>query len=100
MLFLDANQIYFNKTTIYFHNGGKFDLHQLIRDCLFEYWGFKILTDRCIMSNGRWINFGIEGEDNECVMTFKDSCDRWLRRLLHAPADGTSSPRARAARLT
>ena len=42
MLFLDANQIYFDKTTIYFHNGGKFDLHQLIRDCLFEYWGFTI----------------------------------------------------------
>ena len=73
MLFLDANQIYFDKTTIYFHNGGKFDLHQLIRDCLFEYWGFNIMTDKCVMSNGRWINFGIEGEDSEAVMTFKDS---------------------------
>jgi len=73
MLFLDANQVYFDKTTIYFHNGGKFDLHQLIRDCLFEYWGFTIMTDKCVMSNGRWINFGIEGEDSEAVMTFKDS---------------------------
>ena len=73
MLFLDANQIYFDKTTIYFHNGGKFDLHQLIRDCLFEYWGFTIMTDKCVMSNGRWINFGIQGEDSEAVMTFKDS---------------------------
>jgi len=73
MLFLDANQIYFDKTTIFFHNGGKFDLHQLIRDCLFEYWGFTILTDKCVMSNGRWINFAIEGEDSEAVMTFKDS---------------------------
>ena len=73
MLFLDANQIYFDKTTIYFHNGGKFDLHQLIRDCLFEYWGFTIMTDKCVMSNGRWINFAIQGEDSEAVMTFKDS---------------------------
>ena len=73
MLFLDANQIYFDKTTIYFHNGGKFDLHQLIRDCLFEFWGFTIMTDKCVMSNGRWINFGIQGEDSEAVMTFKDS---------------------------
>ena len=73
MLFLDANQIYFDKTTIYFHNGGKFDLHQLIRDCLFEFWGFTIMTDKCVMSNGRWINFGIQGEDSEAVMTLKDS---------------------------
>ena len=61
--FLDENQQYFNKTTIYFHNGRKFDLHQVIRDCLFDYWGFEILTEKCIMSNGRWINFGIEGKD-------------------------------------
>ena len=71
--FLDSNQVYFDDSYFYAHNGGKFDLPILLKEALFDYKGALIQGKKCTIVNGRWIAFDVLMLGNEATFHFRDS---------------------------
>jgi len=71
MDFLHNNFEKFNGWTLYAHNGGKFDIPVLLRECLLSYTGFSIDVDKIVELNKSFIGFGLKKGDMRISM--KDS---------------------------
>lgn len=66
-----SNEKSLNGYTFYAHNGAKFDIFPLIKECL-NNAQVEILHKKCLFQSGGWINFVIR--INKSVICFRDSC--------------------------
>jgi len=57
--------------TFYAHNGGKFDLIRLIKECLWNNSNYTIISSKCIELDSSWIRFGVIVGKN--TIWFKDT---------------------------
>merc|ERR1711965_68248 len=71
--FLADHQKYFDGCTLYAHNGGKFDIVLLLRECLFKFERLRITGEKCVINNGRWIGFEVLFLEDEKKIYFRDS---------------------------
>jgi len=71
--FITQHQVYFQDSTWYAHNGGRFDVPILLRESLFNCEQALIEGDRCTILNGRWIGFQVLFLEHESRVYFRDS---------------------------